>query len=338
METSQILITPDKQAMVRIAGYEVLSICMANGNIGAGVRMICDLLGVDLRGQMRKLQADPAFRDSLVLAKVEIAGKQRAAYFIIAEFIPLWLKEIHPSKVAPEARETLAEFQRVAVQTLRAFFFPETKAQQQSAPPKEPTPTPLPTPDETALSLPETLQAVGMHIIQKNQQLETRLTSVEQENLELKMRLASLEQENQMLAARQISIDHQQMDMVAWMTEKGHELHLQAQQITAVTTRVEHLEASGETGVPQPSPERLHALRTMPYQEYLQTPEWQARRRLALRRAWYRCQTCNDTKMPLYVHHRTYERRGCEEPEDLFVLCASCHANYDPQFAAKRQK
>jgi 5-methylcytosine-specific restriction endonuclease McrA len=76
----------------------------------------------------------------------------------------------------------------------------------------------------------------------------------------------------------------------------------------------------------------------MPYREYLQTPEWQATRKAALKRAWYRCQVCNDHKMPLYVHHRTYERRGHELPEDVFVLCASCHANYDPQFAAKRQK
>lgn len=136
MKTSHTPVIPARQAMVRIAGYDILSICMANGTIGAGVRMICDLLGVDHPGQVRKLQADSAFHDCFILAKVEIAGKQRVTRFIIAEFIPLWLKEIHPSKVKPEARETLIEFQRVAVQALRAFFFPEARAQQ-SAPPKE---------------------------------------------------------------------------------------------------------------------------------------------------------------------------------------------------------
>ena len=63
----------------------------------------------------------------------------------------------------------------------------------------------------------------------------------------------------------------------------------------------------------------------MPYQEYLQTPEWQARRKDALQRAEYRCQTCNASDRILDVHHRTYERRGHEKPSDLTVLCRDCH-------------
>ena len=138
METSQTPVTPARQAIVRIAGHKVLAVCTADGTIAAGFRMICVLLDVDYMGQMRKLQVDPAFRDALILAKVEIAGKKRVAYFIIAEFIPLWLKGIHPNKVAPNARQTLAEFQRVAVQTVRAFFFFNAQAQQRSAPKQGP--------------------------------------------------------------------------------------------------------------------------------------------------------------------------------------------------------
>lgn len=158
MKISQTPIVPVKQAMVRIAGYDILAICMADGNTAAGLRMICDLLGVDRVGQLRKLQVDPAFRGCLILARVEIAGKQQVARFIIAEFIPLWLKGIHPSKVAPEARETLEEIRSVAVDALRAFFFPETKAQPQAAPPKdEPkrSAPPRQEPDYDALPPPE---------------------------------------------------------------------------------------------------------------------------------------------------------------------------------------
>ena len=66
----------------------------------------------------------------------------------------------------------------------------------------------------------------------------------------------------------------------------------------------------------------------MPYQQYLQTPEWFARRTAALRRAGYRCQLCNRTGR-LEVHHRTYERRGNESPEDLIVLCDECHRTFN---------
>lgn len=70
---------------------------------------------------------------------------------------------------------------------------------------------------------------------------------------------------------------------------------------------------------------RLHELRTMPYHEYLQTPEWQQRRKARLKAARYRCQVCNASDRPLNVHHRTYERRGAELASDLIVLCEPCH-------------
>jgi hypothetical protein len=69
----------------------------------------------------------------------------------------------------------------------------------------------------------------------------------------------------------------------------------------------------------------VKALRALPYAEYLKTGHWQRRRWEALGRSGYRCQVCNSYDRPLEVHHRTYERLGCEHPSDLFVLCDTCH-------------
>ena len=66
-------------------------------------------------------------------------------------------------------------------------------------------------------------------------------------------------------------------------------------------------------------------LATMAYRDYLRTPHWQRTRAAAIERAGKRCQVCNDYGIPLEVHHRTYERRGAEDPSDLTVLCWSCH-------------
>lgn len=73
--------------------------------------------------------------------------------------------------------------------------------------------------------------------------------------------------------------------------------------------------------------DRVRELATMPYRDYLLTPEWQERRQEALARAGYRCQVCNGRER-LEVHHRTYERRGHEEPGDLTVLDEDCHELY----------
>lgn len=69
---------------------------------------------------------------------------------------------------------------------------------------------------------------------------------------------------------------------------------------------------------------RKRYLHTMPYPEYLKTEHWQEKRKEARERANERCQVCNATTT-LNVHHRTYVRRGYEEPEDLIVLCKGCH-------------
>lgn len=72
---------------------------------------------------------------------------------------------------------------------------------------------------------------------------------------------------------------------------------------------------------------RIHELRTMPYREYLLSEEWLETRNRKLRQARFQCQLCN-APWPLNVHHRTYDRRGCEDMADLTVLCRPCHAKF----------
>lgn len=65
----------------------------------------------------------------------------------------------------------------------------------------------------------------------------------------------------------------------------------------------------------------------MDYLGYLKTDAWRKRRTAALKAAGNRCQVCNGTER-LEVHHRTYENLGREKPEDLTVLCHTCHELY----------
>jgi hypothetical protein len=60
------------------------------------------------------------------------------------------------------------------------------------------------------------------------------------------------------------------------------------------------------------------------YLTYVQSPEWRARRNRALVRAGWCCERCQ-SRRTLQVHHKTYERLGCEWDQDLEVLCANCH-------------
>jgi 5-methylcytosine-specific restriction endonuclease McrA len=63
----------------------------------------------------------------------------------------------------------------------------------------------------------------------------------------------------------------------------------------------------------------------LPYWAYLRTSHWFRVKTLALARAGHQCALCPSTTR-LDVHHKSYARRGFEQPEDVVVLCRDCHA------------
>lgn len=67
--------------------------------------------------------------------------------------------------------------------------------------------------------------------------------------------------------------------------------------------------------------------RALRYEEYINSPEWRARAEVCKAAAGYRCRVCNGQHR-LNAHHRTYERLGNEDPDDLTCLCDRCHTLY----------
>ena len=58
---------------------------------------------------------------------------------------------------------------------------------------------------------------------------------------------------------------------------------------------------------------------------YLQSHEWQDKRKVVLSRAQYKCECCNISNVPLEVHHITYINFGCDPLDDLTAVCRECH-------------
>jgi HNH endonuclease len=77
--------------------------------------------------------------------------------------------------------------------------------------------------------------------------------------------------------------------------------------------------ARGEQVANLPPPSR-----NAEYHTYLASPRWRAFREDALRTARWTCE-CGDRGPDVEVHHLTYERLGCERPDDVIVLCPACH-------------
>lgn len=68
------------------------------------------------------------------------------------------------------------------------------------------------------------------------------------------------------------------------------------------------------------------------YRQYIQSEQWQQRRKEFLMNH-FRCERCFMPRciarfiydQDLHVHHRNYQRIGCEEDSDLLALCRRCH-------------
>ena len=63
------------------------------------------------------------------------------------------------------------------------------------------------------------------------------------------------------------------------------------------------------------------------YKKYLFSEEWGQIKVDLIQIRGAKCERCKCARLPtkLQVHHLTYDRIFNEEPEDLILLCASCH-------------
>lgn len=59
------------------------------------------------------------------------------------------------------------------------------------------------------------------------------------------------------------------------------------------------------------------------YQGYLESNMWKRKRAWVFDRSKGKCERCG--KQAVQVHHKTYDRLGYEEPQDLMAVCMSCH-------------
>jgi 5-methylcytosine-specific restriction endonuclease McrA len=66
------------------------------------------------------------------------------------------------------------------------------------------------------------------------------------------------------------------------------------------------------------------------YELYIESKTWKRKRNYILDKRGNKCQAVNcsnpvRSKSKLHCHHLTYKRFGCEEENDLQILCEDCH-------------
>lgn len=65
------------------------------------------------------------------------------------------------------------------------------------------------------------------------------------------------------------------------------------------------------------------------YEEYLQSNQWQSKRRQKAEEQNYFCQKCHKKVLKgFHIHHLTYKRLKNERLSDLMFLCEDCHKTF----------
>lgn len=70
------------------------------------------------------------------------------------------------------------------------------------------------------------------------------------------------------------------------------------------------------------------------YNAYINSPEWQIKRKEVFNAKWYKCEACWISES-LHIHHWTYRRLYKEEISDLFVLCWYCHMSLHDKYGTR---
>jgi len=77
--------------------------------------------------------------------------------------------------------------------------------------------------------------------------------------------------------------------------------------------------------------------------KYFNSDAWKTLRRRIRKRDGNQCVLCGTSKKQLAVHHKTYERFGNEDEDDLVTLCKDCHTDVHntlgfPDYATEHYK
>jgi hypothetical protein len=68
------------------------------------------------------------------------------------------------------------------------------------------------------------------------------------------------------------------------------------------------------------------------YNERINSEAWRDLKRGIISERGEACERCGTTGT-LHLHHKNYERLGCERTDDLELLCPGCHADADEERA-----
>lgn len=210
-DSSAQVLVPVEQDVVPFYGRDLVAVRLADGQICAVLRWLCEGLNLDPHGQLQRINRRTALARELVLVQVQTAGGPQTMPALTLDVLPGWLFGIDENRVKPEAREDVIRFQSECVRVLAEHFARKHRpalAAPQAVVSAEAMPQPeRPAPDAPHSAMIEYHRAMAAwlewqeDVAQWREQTEARLDDHEQQLGEIHSRLEGNEEISRMLAA-----------------------------------------------------------------------------------------------------------------------------------------
>ena len=128
MSDDKVLI-PVYQQEVTFYGDSLIAVKAADSHIYVAVRQMCEALGLDRRGQVRRIKRQPILAEGYQGGDITSppspdgrgGGRQRTGMLRV-DLVPLWLSGVDTKRVRPEIRDKLERYQREAAKVLWEAF------------------------------------------------------------------------------------------------------------------------------------------------------------------------------------------------------------------------
>jgi len=123
--------TMTTELMIKEVDFNGANILVAqniDGKMYAGVKWVCDGLGLDVKGQREKIQKHEVFSKGVATLPLPSNGGIQDTIMIELDFLPLWLANINPKLVGASVKEKLIIYQLKAKDVLAKAFLPDIES------------------------------------------------------------------------------------------------------------------------------------------------------------------------------------------------------------------
>ena len=115
-------ITAIEQRTVHFYEDQLLAVKGQDGQIYVSIRHLCDVLGLNQRGQVQRIERTTALNRGYRKGDVETAGGKQNTSLLRADLVPMWLAGLQTSRLADDMRSRIERYQDEAAKVLWEAF------------------------------------------------------------------------------------------------------------------------------------------------------------------------------------------------------------------------